>query len=259
MKRKLTRILALLPLCLATAGFASPFWESDVWLEPERGFLYYEPEHEMKPGSRSLEAIESVPALRTEVEKRLHAAVMHPEKETIEAYLEANRFLLEKSARFAQAWKLALWENPRYDFTVQNPGANFAQARLKEDRSRHIQEALTLLKDDWALVFVIQAGCSYCELMAPVAQYLKERFSLSILPVYLGSQEPAAWPEAKPDNGFVKRLSELSASPVEQTPAIFLVHKDGKVVKRLATGAVSAEEIIVRFVTLAKEGRKDKS
>lgn len=233
------------------------FWHEDIWLRADRGFLYYGPENEMHtlPEKKPLESLQTLEALQAEVTQRLHRAVMTPTAETLTDYLEANTFLLEKSERFASTWQKTLWAHPEYDHTVKNPGANFAQVLLKEKKADEKQEALQKLAHNWALVFVVQAGCPFCDAMAGIASYLESETPFEQLTVFIGQTKPEHWPNAKPDNGIVQRLLNLAGidSPLYSTPSVFMVHRTGLKARLVATGALSADTLTDRLLTLATD------
>ena len=231
------------------------FWHEDIWLRTDRGFLYYGPENERadQQEKKGLDHLTTLEDLQAEVTARLHRAVMAPSEETLTDYLEANTFLLEKSERFASTWQKTLWAHPEYDHTVKNPGANFAQVLLKENKAKEKTDLLRAIARDWSIVFVVQAGCPFCDAMAAIAAYLKEATPIETLSVFIGSQHPEQWPASRPDNGIVRKLLTLSGidSPLYATPALFMVHRTGLKARLVATGALSADTLTDRLITLA--------
>lgn len=230
------------------------FWDEDIWQQPDRGFLFYGAEpSERKEEPQDLATIKTLPALKLEVQKRLETAVMEPSEKHLTAYLEANTFLLQKSMDFAQSWQQTQWGHPAYDFTVTHPNANFAQIALKEDKKREQSERLANIQEDWALVFIVQEGCRFCDMMAPVAQLLEKESGLSHLALHISATKPPAWPEALPDNGTLKRLVQMTGSTVAQTPAVFMVRSDSQKAYLIATGALSVEELTNRVLVTAQK------
>lgn len=231
------------------------FWHEDIWQRADRGFLYYGPEYEKTRRNEKtpLQSLTTLEDLQAEVTARLHRAVMAPTHETLTDYLEANTFLLEKSERFAATWQQTLWSHPEYDHTVKNPGANFAQVLLKENKAKEKTDLLRAIARDWSIVFVVQAGCPFCDAMTQIAAYLKEATPIETLSVFIGSQHPEQWPAARPDNGIVRKLLTLSGidSPLYATPALFMVHRTGLKARLVATGALSADTLTDRLITLA--------
>ena len=222
------------------------FWSEDVWSSPERGFLFYGERPEDAP--KNPEEMKTVEELRAEAQRRLNVAVMDPTEENLKSYLAINTLMLEKSTVFAQRWKETLWANPNFDHTVVHPNANFAQVALKDEAKQTKSDLLKALASQAGLVVLVQAGCSFCSLMAPVIQKLEEETGIHALAVSIKGDVSAEWPDAKPDNGIVRRLMTLSGSVPTVTPAVFLVDRKGQKAQLIASGALSLEDLKERLV-----------
>ena len=244
---------------VSTACMASgekTFWESDIWKEADRGFLFYGPmekadDKKKEKAPVDLKSLKTIEALQAERDRRLHVAIMEPTPEHIASYQEINTFMLEKSAMFADMWRRSLWMHPQYDFTTQHPSANFAQVALGQQRLETKAESVKALSDDWGLVFVVNTDCSFCDLMAPIAEQLKTQYGLQTLAINVSKVPSPTWPQARPDNGTLRRLIELSGEPITTTPTLFMVHRNQQTVHRVATGVVSLEELVGRLYTLS--------
>lgn len=235
-------------LLVSTAPLASEnFWTEDVWVSPDRGFLFYQekvsPEEE-KP----LPEFETVEELKAEAQRRLNVAVMDPTESNLKAYLAINTLMLEKSNRFAKRWQETLWANPAFDHTVLHPNANFAQVALKDEAKQNKEAAIKQLASQAGLVVLVQSGCSFCSMMAPVIERLSQESGFSVLPISIKGDVASEWPNAKPDNGVVKRLMTLSGSVPTVTPAVFLISRDGQSAELVASGALSLEDLKDRLV-----------
>lgn len=241
-------LTALLSLLLVQSSFAqtNDFWTEDVWKNPDRGFLFY---GEKKPDeSKDPKEFETVEELKFEAQKRLNVAVMNPTESNLKAYLEINTLMLEKSTQFAQRWKETLWANPGFDHTVVHPNANFAQVALKDEAKSGKENSLKQLSSQAGLVILVQSGCSFCSLMAPIIQKLQQETGIRALAISIKGDVTHEWPGAKPDNGIVKRLMTLSGSVPTVTPAIFLVDRKGEQAQLIASGALSLEDLKDRLV-----------
>ena len=244
---------------VSTACMASgekTFWESDIWKEADRGFLFYGPmekpdEKKKEKAPVDLKSLKTIEALQAERDRRLHVAIMEPTPEHIASYQEINTFMLEKSAMFADMWRRSLWMHPQYDFTTQHPSANFAQVALGQQRTETKVETVKALSDNWGLVFVVNTDCGFCDLMAPIADQLKTQYGLQTLAINVSKVPSPTWPQARPDNGTLRRLIELSGEPITTTPTLFMVHRNQQTVHRVATGVVSLEELVGRLYTLS--------
>ncbi len=246
---KKTLFAMLIP---AIASAAPGFWEADVWNDVDRGFLFYGPtESSDVPKDTPLDSLTKMESLQAERDRRLHRAIMTPTPQAIASYQEVNTFMLEKSALFADMWRRSLWAHPQYDFTTRHPAANFAQVALNDTRQRVKTDAVRALGRDWGLIFVVDAECEFCDLMAPIGQLLTKEYGLETLVINLSSRASSSWPDARPDNGTIARLAALSGEAVTTTPTLFMVHRDQKTVRRVASGVVALEELVHRLYTLA--------
>lgn len=249
--RKIKMNKTILPFLLLltpalSLGAEESFWTEDVWKNPDRGFLFY---GEKKPDeSKDPKEFETVEELKFEAQKRLNVAVMNPTESNLKAYLEINTLMLEKSTQFAQHWKETLWANPGFDHTVVHPNANFAQVALKDEAKSEKEDILKQLSSRAGLVILVQAGCSFCSLMAPVIQRLQQETGIEALAISIKGDVSSEWPGAKSNNGIVKRLMTLSGSVPTVTPAIFLVDRQGKEAHLIASGALSLEDLKDRLV-----------
>lgn len=249
--RKIKMNKTILPFLLLltpalSLGAEESFWTEDVWKNPDRGFLFYG--EKKLDEAKDPKEFETVEELKFEAQRRLNVAVMNPTESNLKAYLEINTLMLEKSSQFAQRWKETLWANPGFDHTVVHPNANFAQVALKDMNKQEKEVALTQLAQSSGLVILVQNGCSFCGLMAPVIHRLQEETGFNLLAVTIKGGIPQEWPAAKPDNGIVKRLMTLSGSVPTVTPAIFLVDRKGEQAQLIASGALSLEDLKDRLV-----------
>lgn len=244
MKKQLITLL-ILSLPTLVSG-REDFWTEDVWKNPERGFLFYGEDKEQT--DKDPQNMKTVEELRAEAQRRLNIAVMNPTEENLTAYLEINTLMLEKSTVFAQRWKETLWANPGFDHTVVHPNANFAQVALKDEKKTAKDASLKGLASQAGLVVLVQAGCSFCSMMAPVMANLSAQTGMSVLPVSIKGDVSNDWPNAKPDNGIVNRLMTLSGSVPTVTPAVFLVDRSGQNAQLIASGALSLEDLKDRLV-----------
>ena len=146
-----------------------------------------------------------------------------------------------------------------FDHTVVHPNANFAQVALKDEAKSEKADILKELSTRAGLVILVQSGCSFCSLMAPVIQKLQQETGIRALAISIKGDVTHEWPSAKPDNGIVKRLMTLSGSVPTVTPAIFLVDRKGEQAQLIASGALSLEDLKDRLVQVSGLARSTNS
>lgn len=232
------------------AAQESNFWEEDVWQSEDRGFLYYPPAKpkEIKPAPIDLKSIPTLEALKEERERRLNTAIMSPTEDNMKLYLEANHFVQEKSALFADQWRRTLWQNPTYDFSAQNPAANFAQVDLKNERNKQKLQDLEALSEQWGLVYFFKDNCRFCHLQSPLIKRLSEDYGFEIIAVSLDGSANEHFPEALPDNGIGTLLTK--GQGIEKVPALFMVNREQTQSYLVSSGVLALEDILSRITLL---------
>lgn len=246
----------------AVSDATDKWWEADIWRDPERGFFYYPPERaRAKPrrpeapkqpaaAPRPIKEITDHDELKAERDRRLKVAIMAPTPENMSAYLEANTYMMQKSAMFSDMWRRTVWSNAEFDFNVQNPNANFAQVELRQARTALKNQTLKDIGRDFGLLFFYRADCSQCKLQAPVLRMLGQSHGIEVLPVSLDGGPLEGWPEARPDNGISTVVSQ--GRGVAAVPTLYLVSRDTRRSVMLGSGVLAADEIIDRVHVLTQ-------
>lgn len=233
-----------------SAAQENNFWTEDVWKSDERGFLYYpspKPK-EVKPAPLDLKSIPTIEGLREERERRLNTAVMNPTEENMKLYLEANHFVQEKSALFADQWRRVTWQNPEYDFSARNPAANFAQVDLKNERNKQKALDLGALSKEWGLVYFFKDNCRFCHLQSPLIKKLSTDYGFEVIAVSLDGSVNENFPESLPDNGIGALLTK--GQGIQQVPALFMVNREQTKSFLVSSGVVALEDILSRIALL---------
>lgn len=237
---------------LRAAGAATPYFEADVWADPERPFLFY---GQGKVSETLLKKKEAPPKplsiadLKSEVQARLEAAVMDPTDENIAAYLKMNALLFEKAGRFAERWRDVLIRYPEYDWTASHPVVNSASTTLSRERDAARSEKLTTLAGTWGLVFFGDAG-RLTGLMRPLVDRFAGMTGMELIQVAVGGASPYL-SRAYPDTGVSRRAS----GGIKKLPALVLMHKDDSDIahaRLVATGVVDIAELGRRVVRLVE-------
>lgn len=240
----------------------SNFWDIDIWSDPDRGFLFYEPQRPRKPaqkadpkqspppGRRALALIKDHDELKKEREARLKLAIMQPTAENMKAYLEANTFVMQKSAMFSDMWRRTVWQNSEFDFNVQNPQANFAQTAIRLDRDARKKQVVADLSRDYGILFFGRSDCPYCKLQAPVLREFARQYGIDVMAITLDGKPLEGFPDARPDNGISFRVS--SGQGIGYVPALYLVARNSPEAISLGAGVMAMDEIVERINVLTQ-------
>ncbi len=239
----------------------SNFWDVDIWADPERGFLFYQPDapkrraapsarQKPRPGTRPLSEIRDHDELRAEREARLKIAIMQPSPENMKLYLEANTYMLQKSAMFSDMWRRTVWQNPEFDWNVQNPNANFAQTSIRLDREASKRRVVADLSRDYGIFYFTRSDCPYCKLQGPVLREMQRQFGIEVMAITMDGSPVEGFPDARADNGISMRVS--SGQGVSAVPALFLVSRHSSEAVMLGAGVLSITDIVERINVLTQ-------
>jgi conjugal transfer pilus assembly protein TraF len=250
----------------AATPVAKPgFWEAEIWTDPERGFLFYQPDAEVPkkrlappaekarpaPHARRLQDIKDHDELKAERERRLKIAIMDPSEENMRAYLEANKFFLAKSAMFADMWRRTTWANPTLDFNARNPNANFAQTSIRLERNAQKEDVVRELgQRKYGVLFFARSDCPYCKLQAPVLAELQRKFGVEVMAISVDKRPIEGFPGARADNGISFRVT--GGHGISVFPSMYLVSSDRPEAVMLGSGVLALDEMIERINVLTQ-------
>ncbi len=245
--------------CAQEESAGMSWWSVNPWTDPERGFNWYPPDTPARPAPevtplRDLRSITALPALRAEVDRRRDLAIMNPTNENMTAYLEANKFVMDKSSVFTDVWRRVVWGNAALDYNARSPQANFAQLAMKENRTANENAIMSRLATTHGILFFFRGGCEYCHMQAPVLKMLSQRYKIDVLAVSIDNTPIAEFPNARPDNGI--SLTVSNGRGIEIVPSLYLVSRDKSEVIPLGAGVLAVDEIVdrVRILTTTRPG-----
>lgn len=252
------------------------WWLADIWVDPERPFLYYgEPPEDCRPKvseppdvkprdntdekpalPRPLDSLQSMAEVREEMARRLDIAVMNPSEANIASYLEANAFVLGKAHVFADRFQRVRIAKPEYDWTAAHPVANHATAELGSAAAGDADRFLERIAAESGLIFVgAEDGAMNALTAGPAASFAK-RYGFETLAVTPAGETLPGFAASKPDNGFIAKLGLrrrpallLVAKPNARHPALVPLAAAGKPLL-FGTGPLAVSELKKRLMLL---------
>lgn len=261
-----THAIAEIDNTQSTAGGDPTWWDDSVWNNPDRGFNWYPPNAPNNKPAQSKKPIEAKPKtikdMKTlaEVTKELDrlkgAAILNPTEKNILQYLEAQTWVYDKSATFADATQRVVWANPQVDYNNRSPTAN-ASLINKRERTRKAEQQLAVnLSQDYGVVFFFRGDCPYCHEQAPVLKYMQNIYGLPVIPISMDGGRLPEYPSPRADNGISMQVSH--GEGITTVPAIYLVEKKTKQSYPLGTGMVPLDEILnrIRILTQTQPGQE---
>ena len=202
-----------------------------------------------KPKPRDIRAMNSVRAIREELDRLKDVAVMTPTPENVRRFLDAQQFVMEKGAVFADVARRVVWASPDLTTACAGPPKNAAIQTWK------IQRQADEGRKRWRRPCAAMGSTSSCAVTVPTAT--SWRWCSSTWNPRMG------WKfSRKPDGGRTARLSPHPGR-ITASPACSGVHRARPVsdatgrhhrqrTHPLGQGMLSADEIVQRIHVLTR-------
>lgn len=248
----LKRIIFLLVLLLAIEHSASraAFFERRAegwhWYQSLNDNKVEENPEKADQSSLTPTPTENIEAQRKALEQKLHAAIVHPTREHIIAYIIAQKALMDQSQRFSESWQQVVMTTPALDETLIHPVDQNALHVYYEEKNKEISKRIKALSQSYGLFFFFKKECPYCHRFAPVVKRFAEKHGWSVLAISLDGGSLPEFPYARQDNGIAGRLQ------VAHVPALIALHSSSGKTIPLAYGLISESEIERRVELLTR-------
>ncbi len=235
----------------------SGFYERDA----EGWFWYVDPERELEdeekakkppPPPPSTKPQESGPPalssawMRENLPKYRDLAIDNPTPDNVAAYFYLQRYMMDKSEKFARVASFVVATDPYLDENTRKPIASFASMGAARTAKEQKDVVLEELASEAGIWFFFHSECPYCEQQAPVLEMLERNYGFTVSAVSLDGKP---LPSGRYSN-FVTDKGQAAKLGVAATPAMFLVKPPDQVVP-IAQGVLSATQIADRAVRVA--------
>lgn len=261
--------LALLATVISTAIYcAEPVYTVDAtgaatnrdalpsyWLRQQEGWFWYrDPPAPPTAQSRAAQNKDIRPKELIEFEamqKRLddlkRIAVMNPSDANMTAYMGYQRYVMDKSAYFADSWQRLVWKTPELDYALSGrPTNSFAIDAFDTGVRDKQRSAIQALGRTHGLFFIFRSDCPYCHKFAPVLKRFEANYGLTVFPVSLDGGGLPEYPSAMTDNGIAAKLD------VRVVPAVFLAVPGSGEITPIGYGVMAASELAERIYTITQ-------
>jgi conjugal transfer pilus assembly protein TraF len=237
-------------------GAAAPLW----WRRHREGWFWYEdPPGEAEPrksepvrdpqAEREAEDLAAFEAIQRRLDRLRRVAVMNPSSANLQAYMRAQREVMDRAERFATGWQRLLWEQPDLDYSLNGrPTNTLAIAAFDERQRSRDSDAVRRLAATHGLIFVFRGDCPFCHRFAPILKRFAQQHGLTVLPVSLDGGTLPEYPDARPDNGIAARLNARAV------PALYLTQPRQREVRPVGFGLMSDSDLLERLAAIAREG-----
>lgn len=225
------------------------------WLRNQEGWFWYRDPAPVTPRSKSKPAasqrqktLSDFVAMQQHLEDLKRVAVMNPTNDNLTTYMRYQRWVMNKSARFAEHWQRLVWSVPELDYGLTGRPTNAMAINVFDDQHRD-RDADTVrgLAATHGLLFVFRGDCPFCHRFAPILKRFEQEFGMTVLAVSLDGAALPEYPNAQPDNGSAARLNPSAV------PAVYLTVPSTREIHPVGFGLMSLSELVERIATLARD------
>jgi len=225
------------------------------WLRNQEGWFWYRDPAPMtrrpivkRAVSRQQQALTDFVAMQQRLEDLKRVAVMNPTNDNLTAYMRYQRWVMDKSARFAERWQRLVWSVPDLDYGVTGRPTNAMAINVFDDQRRDSDaDTVRNLAATHGLIFVFRSDCPFCHRFAPILKRFEQAFGMTVLAVSLDGAALPEYPDARPDNGIAARLNPSAV------PALYLTAPATRQIEPVGFGLMSLSELVERIATLARD------
>lgn len=229
------------------------------WLRNQEGWFWYRdppvPAKVKPPATRETDRrpreLVQFEAMQKRLEELKRIAVMNPTEAHMKAYMTYQRYVMDKSAVFADTWQRLVWKTPELDYSLSGRPTNSFAIDVFDGQIRGKQaDAIRALAKTHGLFFFFRSDCPYCHRFAPVLKRFEQEYGLTVFPISLDGGGLPDYPSALSDNGIAANLN------VKVVPAVFLAIPGSREITPIGYGLMAATELAERIyaVTQTKAG-----
>lgn len=112
-------------------------------------------ENKTAPETMPRNSPKSLKELKKQAKELLEEAVWNPTLQNIGRYQRLQKYIMEKSERFALLWNENLLREPDLDSTIDEPTSYYGLLAQKEDKVKRHNQAIQKIAETCALVLII--------------------------------------------------------------------------------------------------------
>jgi conjugal transfer pilus assembly protein TraF len=218
-------------------------WYCDV--DAERALLPEIP-GPITPKTREEEALERLETWQEELKGKRALSILEPTPENVKTYIEAQEKLMQTASVYSDVWRRVIWQNPDLNYELTRPVNNAAIATYAQTRKSAEKRTLDEINKEWGVFFFFRSDCPFCHRLAPTLKFLGETYGITVLPVSLDGGGLPDYPDPRRDNGLAEKLA------IRQVPMLVLGNIKDKRMIPLASGVISAQDVIERIYILTR-------
>jgi conjugal transfer pilus assembly protein TraF len=172
-------------------------------------------------------------------------ALDNPTSENILTELRLEKEMMNKSQTYGERRvAIAMLDS---EFTNMKEHSNILHKKVQEEvEEKDIFRKLLDLSTEWGLILQVAEDCPHCHAFAPIVLEFAQKHNFELLAANKGGDDFGNI-DGVADNGEM-----LIFNPTRETPMLYLVKSDGKVVLPISRGINSENQIIINIQNINK-------
>lgn len=191
-----------------------------------------------------------------ELDEIRNRAILEPTPENLQAYMFAQKAMVDQAGRFADIWERVLFRTPDLDVNREWPLSQVGGQVFQDQKTAEWTDALQAAAAHLGFMVVVsdEATCPLCAKQLQVVAQMRQTYGITPLVVSKDGSRHPTFPEAEPDHGQLKALG-LDQNP---TPFVALIEPQSGQVQPLGSGLLTEDVILERVfvVTRVPEGQR---
>ena len=175
--------------------------------------------------------------IRVDLEEKLAKATLKPTKENVEAYIKAQKVVLDRSMHFANVWQRVILLNPDLDSTRKVPVSQYGSQLYKSELRKKKEGLIRSLSSEYGLFFFYDSSCPYSVAFSEVIKAFSSQYDWEVVAISVDGGSLKEFPEYQLDNGI------SSSFGVQGVPALFAINPKEEKVAPIAYGLVAVDKI----------------
>lgn len=202
------------------------------------------------PSEPQYPATAAIDAARKDLDELKNRAILEPSPQNLEAYMFAQKAMVEQAGRFADVWQRVLFKTPALDANRDYPLSQVGGQVYQDQQRVAWERSLQLASANLGFMVVVtdEKSCGLCASQLEIIKTMET--SYGIVPLVIskdGSWHPL-YPKASVDTGQLKKLG-LDGHP---TPFIALVEPNSGTVEPLGSGLLTEDVILERVFVVTQ-------
>jgi len=252
-------ILLLLIWCFGNNSFADNKTNSNYCQEYGLGWNFYcqdakEKERQLTTQDSRLttntqnDYKEKLAEIKQTLEDKKAKAVIYPTQENITDYMRYQKTVMDRSGKFADVWRRALWTNPDLDYTQFRPTAKMAKEAWIDKRNEDVSKTIKTINERYGIFFIFRGDCPYCHKYSPILKAFQEKYQITIMPVSMDGGQLPDWQKFLVNKGQVEKMGLTT----QAVPATILFDKETRKFIPVGFGVLSHSELEERIYAITK-------